>query len=249
MIKRFLIFVVVLGVALAGLYVWWQRNATQIITREIRAQASGFFTNSSALDVSNDPVKMTGLRTAHVPQVVVKGTDLRLREGGELASAKIVLKDIDVAGPPFRLSRVGDGYFVVTVTDDAVTDYIRERGVRVTAVARIPMDTVTVNFTKAATQLRGEVKVPLIRKQVPIIATGQLLPSSASGQVDFRVRNLQITKYSLNVKQLTEAIEHLNPVIDLSEWPVQTTVTKVQTGNGTVTITGRVHGIQRSLFP
>ncbi|MHB9026547.1 MAG: LmeA family phospholipid-binding protein [Armatimonadota bacterium] len=244
--RRFFIFLAVLAIALLGLFVWWQRNATRVITTAIHNQARNFFDNPRQLRVENKPIKLTGLRQARVPQLVISGTDLRVQgEGGKLAFVKLVLTDVDVSGPPFHFVGVGSGYYMVKVTDRDVTDYVRRRGIRI-LTGKIPTDTISVIFTKKeGTTILGKYTLPIINKAVQIKAVGSLVPSSKLGQVDLRVRQVG----GVAAKQFTDAVTVLNPLIDVSSWPIEADIKSVTTTNGKVAITGRITGIRPSLLP
>jgi hypothetical protein len=247
--RRFFIFLAVLAIALLGLYVWWQRNATRVITAAIQSQARGFFDNPQQLKVENDPVRLIGLRQARVPKLVISGQDLRVKgKGGKLAYAKLVLKDIDVSGPPFHFVGVGaGGYYSVTVTDRDVTDYLRTRGIHIPIPipgVKIPTDTLSVVFTKKqGTTILGEYRVPILNKLMQVKVIGSLVPSSKVGQVDLRVRNIA------GIETRTDALSVLNPIIDVSAWPIDADIKRVVTTNGKVTINGSITGIRPSLLP
>lgn len=248
--KRFFVFLAVLAVALLVLYIWWQVKATEVITAQVKSMAHGFFSNSGDLHVELDqkmPVKMVGLREARVPKLVIYGTNLVTREGMKIASARVALKDLDVAGPPFHFTNVASGYYSVTVTDKAVTDYLRKRGIALGSIAKIPLDTLNVSFSqKDGTMLRGDavVNLAIVKKHVPLVVQGKLVPSSKVGQVDFQVRSVQLLGWSVGEKHVTDSLGALNPVIDMSDWPLMSDIKLVSTGNGTVKFNGKVTGVR-----
>jgi len=248
--KRFLITLAVLAVVLGGVYLWWQMKATEIITAQVHSMARGMFVNGDALQVENKPVKMLGLRQARVPQLVITGKDLELRNGGKIASAKLVLQDLDVSGPPFHFSGVGSGYCMVTATDKDVTAYMQKRDI---GLPGGKLNILFVGFSKQnGALLKGEgvVKLPFVKEQhFPITATGNLVPSSKVGQVDFRVHDVKVDKLSIGVKQVTDAIGIVNPVIDISDWPLITDIKQVNTGNGTIQFKAQITGVRPSLLP
>lgn len=251
--KRFFTFLLVLAIALGGLYVWWQRNARQVLTNAVLSEARGFVLNADNLSVTNDPVAMTGLRSARVPKLVISGKELLLKKGPSLAYAKLVLHDVDVSGPPFALSGIKDGAFTVTVTDAAVTDYLRKNGVNIGSVVHIPLNTLSINFLrKDETRLRGEAKLPFNQKAM-LTATGALQPAATPGKVDFHVTKIEIPfieKIPGAEQGIANALEKLNPVVDLTEWPVVCTVTKITSGKGSATLSGTIQGIRaKSLLP
>lgn len=243
--KRFLIFLAVLAVAVLGLYVWWQRNARQVLTQVVRARAREFVLNADNLTVKNDPIVMTGLRTARIPKLVITGKDLRLKKGPTLAYASIVVHDLTVSGPPFDFAGLKSGEFTVRVGDDAVTDYLRKNGINIASVVHIPLDTLSISFLKQdETTLRGVVKLPF-GKEAALIATGTLQPAATPGQVDFKVSQVNVPIFGIG-----QVLEKLNPVVNLTEWPVVCTVTKISTGKGYATLSGTIQGIRaKSLLP
>jgi hypothetical protein len=245
--KRFLIFLAVLGIALGGLLFWWQRNARQVIAGVVRERAGAFVLNADNLTVTNDPVQMISFSEARVPKLVISGKELLLKDGPTLASAKLVIHDLKVAGPPFDFAGIKDGTFTVTVSDAAVTDFLRKRGVNFASVVHIPLDTLSVNFLKPnETRLRGAVKLPL-GKQVALTATGKLVTAATPGKIDFKVKQVNVP---IGGDQVAAALEKLNPVVDLTEWPVVCTVTKISSGKGAATISGTITGIRtKSLIP
>jgi len=244
--KRLLVFLVVLAVALGGLYLWWQVKAVQMVTDGARNLCRGLVTNPASLRITvPKPVKITGIGRAVVPQVVIKGQGLKLRNGPELASAKLVLNDLAVAGPPFHFAGIGDGYYRLTVTDDAATAYLRKRGMRVVGL-HVPLDTLTVTFAgKGGAVLTGEVAIPLINKRFPLTARGALIPSSINGEVNYKVSQIIVERTMFTApKQVEKALTVLNPVITFADWPFQSDITKLTTGAGTVTLEGRITNVR-----
>ncbi len=247
--KRFLIFLVVLGVALAGLNAWWQRNATRVIAMQVTQLCQGFFVNPQKLAVRNDPVRMIGLREARIAKLVVQGDDLVLRGGPRVAHVKLVLRDVDVSGPPFHFIGVGGGSYTVTITDDAVTQFLRQRGISFGGGGRIPLDTLAVAFSrKTNTTVAAQLAVPLLG-EVPVSATGTLMPSRVDGSVDFRILTVALGKASIGHKLVRDTLGRLNPIITVSDWPLISQISRITTGDGTVAIQATVTGINPSLLP
>ena len=238
--KRFVTFILVLAIAVGGVYFWWQANARRIMTAQVREMARGFFVNAGELHVDNDPVKMTGWRTARVPKLVVSGRKLQLRNGPELSMAKLVLKDIDVTGPPLHLSGVGGGSYTATITEQAATSYLRARGIAVHGF-KIPLDTLAISFSREhGAKLSAEMVLPVLNTHIPLSASGKLVASSRNGQVDFRVEQMS--------KPLADLLATLNPVIDVSEWPLNADIIP-EIGNGSVTLHGKITSVQPSWLP
>ncbi len=250
--KRFLIFIAVLAIALGGLYIWWQMNATRLIDAQVKTLARNFFLNPENLTVDSKPVKMIGLLQARVPRVVIAGKNLQLRSGGRLASVKLVLTDIDVAGPPFHFSGVGGGAYTVSATDKDITAYLRKRGINISGIATIPLDTLNITFAKkTGTTLTGSaaVNLPFLHHKVPLLADGDLVPSSKNGQLDFRVKHVKLEGLSIGIKQVTDALAVVNPIVDVSDWPLSSDIKSVKTGDGIIVLHGQVTGIRPSFFP
>ncbi|MHB0936952.1 MAG: LmeA family phospholipid-binding protein [Armatimonadota bacterium] len=247
--KRLLTFLIVLAVALGGLYVWWQIKAVQMVTDGVKTACRNLVTNPDSLEVSvPKPVKITGIGRATVPQVVVTGQNLTLRKGPDIAAAKIVLNDLSVSGPPFHFSGIGDGYYNLTVTDDAATAYLQKRGVKVAGL-RIPLETLKVSFAgKGSTVINGEVsvKVPLVgEKRFPLTARGKLLPSNLNGEVNYKVSQIAVqnTKFA-PLKQVEGALAVINPVITFADWPFQSDITRITVDHGKATVAGRITGVR-----
>ena len=250
--KRFFIFLLILAIALGGLYVWWQLNAVRVIDAQVKELARGFVLNPENLTITTKPAKMIGLREARLPLLIISGKQLRLRSGGQLAYAKLLLKNVDVSGPPFHFSQVGGGNYTIVATDKDVTDYMRKRGVTLHGLSLIPLDTLKVGFSQASgTTVSGQaaLNLPFIHQKIPMVASGELLPSSKVGQVDFRVKTVKLVGISLGVKQVTDALGVINPVVDVSEWPLESEIKSVKTGDGTVTLRAQITGVQPSLLP
>lgn len=247
--KRLLTFLIVLAVALGGLYLWWQIKAVQMINDGLKTACRNLVVNPDSLEISvPTPVAITGVGRATVPQVVIKGQNLRLRKGPDLASAKIVLNNLKVVGPPFHFSEVGDGYYLLTVTDDAATAYLRKRGVNVAGL-RIPLETLTVTFAgNGKTVINGEVsvKVPLLgEKRIPLTASGKLLPSNLNGEVDYKVSHVSVQNAKIApVKQVESALAVVNPVVTFADWPFQSDITKITVDPGKASIAGRITAVR-----
>lgn len=252
--KRFFIFLVVLAVALGGLYLWWQLRAKDIITGEVRRLSLSLVQNPAHLTVDiPKPVQMTELNRATVPQLLISGKDLRLKDGPDIAQAKLVLKGVQVSGPPFHFTGLTEGYYAVTVRDKAVTDYLRRRGVKFPAVAKIPLDTILVTFSKPqGVILQGDLMLPFTSARVPLNVRGKLVPSSSDGEIDFKVApsGIAVKGYKLpNLKAISDSLGLLNPMVTVAEWPFLADVSRITTDNGTVTIRGSVTGVQMRMLP
>lgn len=247
--KRLFTFFIVLAVALGGLYLWWQIKAVQMIDDGLKTACRNLVMNPDSLEVSvPKPVKITGIGRATVPQIVIKGQNLTLRNGPDLASAKIVLNDLALVGPPFHFSSIGDGYYKLTVTDDAATAYLQKRGVKMAGL-RIPLETLKVTFAgKGRTVINGEVsvKVPLLgEKRFPLTASGKLLSSNFNGEVDYKVSQVTVqnTKFA-PLKQVEAALSVINPVITFADWPFQSDITNITVDTGKAIVAGRITGMR-----
>lgn len=248
--KKFLIFLVVLAAVAGGAYYWWQANAQRIIGDEVRRIAAGFFANPENLDVKTEKLRLTTLHSARVGQLVITGANLKLRKGGTLAQAKLVFTDLDVSGPPFHLSGVGGGYYQATMTDDAVTEYLHQRKLRIGGgLMQIPLDTLTVTFTRReGAVIKGQVSA--LGRAVPLSARGPLVESSKGNQIDLRIEKVTAGKrFSLGIQPIMDALDVLNPVVDLSEWPLQSDITTIKTDNGKVTVSGKITGVRQGFLP
>ena len=116
--KRFLMFLLILAVALGGLYGWWQLNAQRVITGEVRRLSRELVQNPANLTVElPKPIQMTELRRATVPLLRISGHDLQLKDGPAIAQAKLELKNVQVQGPPFNFAGLTEGHYSFTVKD------------------------------------------------------------------------------------------------------------------------------------
>jgi len=243
--KRLLVLLIVLAVAVGGLYLWWQIKSTKMVTAGVRVACRGLVANPDNIEVTlPKPVQINGVGRATVPQIIIKGKELTLEDGPRIASAKLVLNNLRVAGPPFRFTGVAGGYYLLSVNDDDVTDYLRRRGVRF-AIVRIPLDTLTVRFDKKeGAILNGEAVIPVI-KNVPLAVKGKLVPSSVNNQVDYRVEQIKIQKLSISaMKPVEQALTKINPLITFADWPFRSDITDIDTGNGIVNLKGRITGVR-----
>jgi hypothetical protein len=247
--KRLLVFLIVLGVGLGGLYLWWQIKAVKMVTEGVHSACRGLVTNPANLEVTvPKPVKITGIGRATVPQLIIKGQELTLENGPKIAAAKLVLNNLEVAGPPFHFTGIADGYYLLSVTDDDVTAYLRKRGLTF-AVARIPLDTLTVRFAgKEGAVLDGHVRfsLPVIgEKRVPLTVKGMLIPSNINGEVDYKVRQVIVEKTKFTAPKMVEdSLAKINPVITFADWPFLGDITRIDTTDGMVTMNGRITGVR-----
>jgi hypothetical protein len=245
--KRLLGFLLVLAVIAGVAYFWWRARGLELLTQAAtRIAKQDFFEPGGEVSVTlRGPVKMTGLRQARVPALLIVGKNVTLKGSREkVALAKLVLKNVDIATPPFHIADVGtDGSWMsLTLTDQAVTDYLRTRGVQVNPLVRIPTDSIGVTFTLNLTTLRAKILVP-------VVVTGGLVASSQSGRVDLRVDKVKLLGQNVGVKQITDAVGALNPLIDFSDMPLATSVAAINTGNVAVTVRAHVVGARPSLLP
>lgn len=110
----------------------------------------------------------------------------------------------------------------------------------------VPLDTLSVRFLDApgaVAQLKGEATIPIIQKQVPFSVSGNLVTTSSDpGQIDFRPQGVSI-------KKIRDSLRIVNPMVDLSGWPVNIRVESIKTAAGIATIRGVVTGANDSLLP
>lgn len=249
--KRFFIFLVVVGIALAIGYFWWKTNSQKIISQQVIKIAQSFFTNPEAITVKNDAIKMTGLRSAEVAKLTIFGNNLMLKNGLQFAYAKVVLSHVGIIGPPFHLSKVSSGSYTVKVTDQAVTNYLHKRGGGIGGINVVPLSSMTVKFVKDLinpTILSGKATIPLINQSVPITAMGKLVPASSQGKVDMRISTVKVTSIGIKAKSIENALTVVNPIVDISNWPVICEVTSIRAEQGYVVVQGKIIGIEPSLI-
>ena len=242
-LTRLFIFLIVLAVAIGGLLLWWQANAARVITETVHERARNLVVNPENLTVDlPKAVQMVSLRQALVPTILISGKNLELHEGPTVADATIKLEDISVAGPPFGFKGLTNGTYALTFKDTDVTTYLRKRGVKFAAVAKMPLDTLTVKFASTGVHLTGEWNAPLVGR-IPLSAKGTLVPSSRNGEIDLKIassKDVKLSRYAIGVEPVVKALSNLNPVVSVSEWPFMANVTKITFGNGTITIYGTV---------
>jgi len=244
--KRLLAFLIVLAVILGGLYIGWQIKAVQMVTEGIRTACRDLVANPDNLEISvPKPVNITGIGKATVPQIVIKGQHLQLQNGPELANAKLVLNNLAMTGPPFHFTGIDNGYYRLSVTDDAATAYLRKRGVKVIGL-QVPLDTLTVTFAgKGKTLLTAEAVIPIINKRFPLTVLGTLLPSSINNEVNYKVTQISVEKTPLiPMKQIEGALSVINPVISFADWPFQSDITGIKVDTGTATVAGRITAVR-----
>lgn len=241
--KKFLVFVCLLTAFGGGAYLWLQHNAGQILTTQATRLSQRFATNPGALTIEASPITLAGWQRGKFAKVTISGKDVQLKQGPKLSSVKITLTDVEVAGPPYRLATVGNGTYTVSATDSALTDYLRTQGLRV-SMARIPLDTATLTFSKAAgTKISTDVVLPIVNSRVPLTIHGALAPSGQPGGIDYVVRNVVVKKLKVNVADLNQAFNAVNPIINFRSWPVETSAEKIVTGDGYVTVSGKIQGV------
>lgn len=248
-IRRLFTFLIVLVLAVGGLYIWWQVKARGVITAAVQEQSCALVANPANLQVDMPkPVTLIGLGHAMIPALTIKGKDLVLKDGPAIKQMKITLQEVEVSGPPFHFAGVSKGYYTFTVQDSAVTAYLRKRGVKIGGFGtKIPLDTLTVTFSKAqSTVLNGEVILPIFG-HVPLTARGQLIPSSRNGEIDFKVHgnDVSFARQNIGVGPVLNALSQLNPVVTVAEWPFLGDIDGIATTNGAVTIHGHVTAFQR----
>lgn len=251
--KRFLGFIIFCGILALVVYIWWQHNAVRIITAQVRQQGDKFFSNAENITIGPDnlSVKLVNLHSARIPKLIISGNQLQLRNGPELSSAKLVLNDVTVSGPPFHITSIGSGSYLVKVNDTAVTEYLHSRGGSVAGFKVVPLDSLSVKFLGGraqTTEVNGAATLKALNIRVPVTASGRLVPSSDLGKVDLRIMNVKIERLSIGVKEVRDALGVINPVIDLSKWPVTTEVKSIQTTKGSATLRGTVTGMSKSLI-
>ena len=249
--RKLLIFILILAVLCGAGYYWWQQNAQRLITERVHAMAGQFFSNPEALTIGPDnlTVKMKGLKAAQVPQLVISGKDVQMRNGPLLASAKFDLRNIDISGPPFRMTNIERGWFVASVNDTEVTNYLRQRKGSIAGVAVIPLNTVTVIFKDEVqhnTTLRAEATLPTSSIAIPLTARGVLTPAGQTGrmqQVEFQVKKFDGVP-AIATSLVGRSLSLINPVFDLSKWPLETNIEKVVIEDGRATIRGTINGVK-----
>ena len=240
--KSCLTFLIIVALGVGGLYIWWQMNATRVLDAQVKTLAENLFSPRTTCASKSKPMKLVGLGQARVPQLLISGTDLRLRNGGRIASAKLVLKNLEVTGPPFHFSGVGGGYYAITATDKDVTAYLHKRGISLHGLATIPLDSLTITFSRRnGTTMRGltTVDLPFLHKKISMAANGDLVPASKNDQLDFRVKSVKLADWQVGEKHISDSLGALNPVLDLSDWPLVSEIKSVKTGDGIVVFRGQ----------
>jgi hypothetical protein len=246
--KRFFWFILLLAVVAGAAYLWWQRHSADEFSKQVRAKCAEFVQNSSSLSVSSEPVQIRGLREARVPRVNITGTNVVLKNGPQLAHVNITVKDVDIEGPPFRLTGVSGGSFNVVVSDRDVTAFLRTRGVQLGPVS-FSLNGLDVMFAEkppVTLKLTGKL---LMFAQTTISASGKLVPSSQPGQVDFVADPASVkmggTPLPSALGSAVNMLRNLNPVISTDDVPFIMENMKVKTSAaGTVTLSGDITGVK-----
>lgn len=252
--KKLLMVLVVLSIILGGAYLWWQRNASRLITTQVQAMAKQFFVNPEALTISpeNMNVKMRGLQTAVIPQVVIEGKNVEMRKGPRLASVKVDMRNLEVTTPPFRLSKIEKGWFVASITDEELTAYLHKRGGSIAGLSVVPLNSISVSFVDAPlnTLVRANAKLRPGVLEIPLIARGVLVPTGQAGamnKIDYQIKKIDnVPKAAIDL--VSDSLGVINPVYNMSDWPVETNIEKITISKGLLVVRGTVKGVTNQFF-
>lgn len=252
--KKFLVVLLVIAIALGGAYFWWQKNASRLITSQVQAMTKHFFVNSEVLTVSPDnlAIKMRDLHTAVIPQVVIAGNDVEMRKGPRLSSVKLDMRNLEVTTPPFRLSKIEKGWFVASVTDQELTAYLKKRGGSIAGISVVPLDSLNVSFVNAQfnTVVNANAKLRPGVLEIPLIAHGILLPAGQVGEmnkINFDIKKMDGVP-NIAIDLVAKSIAIINPVFNMSDWPVKINIEKITVVKGLVTVRGTITGVTNQFF-
>ena len=253
--KRFLGFLLLLAILAGGGYYWWQQNAARIMGEQVQQMAQKLVVNPDQLLIRPKAlsIHMKDLHTAVISELIISGKDLKLRNGLTLSAARLAMHDVEFSGPPFRITGIGsDSSFILKVTDSAVTQYLHTRGGQIARMKNvIPLDTITVRFHPVAhmnTSLSGQADVPLLG-QVPISADGELVATTTPGQIDMNFKRVTVSRLSFGVQDVTNHLAVVNPIIDISEWPIKPDFTSIKCAQpGLMELRGNIVGANSSLL-
>lgn len=252
--KKLLVVLLVIAIILGVGYFWWQKNASRMITAQVQTMAKQFFVNPEALTVSpeNMAVKMRGLKTAVIPQVVIEGKNVQMRKGPMLASVKLDMRNLEVTTPPFRLAKIEKGWFVASITEGELTSYLHKRGGSIAGISIIPLDSIYVSFVDAPlnTVVSAKAKLRPGVLEIPITARGVLLPSGQAGtmdKIDFKIKKIDGVP-NMAIDTVSKSLGIINPVYNLSNWPIETNIEKITVTKGMLTVRGTVNGVTNQLF-
>lgn len=254
--KKLLVVLLIIAIALGGAYFWWQRNASRLITTQVQAMAKNFFVNPEVLTISPEKlaVKMRGLQTAVIPQVVIEGKDVQMRKGPRLASVKLDMRNLEVTTPPFRLSKIERGWFVASITDEELTAYLHKRGGSIAGLSVIPLDSINVSFVDASLNTVAQAKAKLRPGvlEIPLTARGVLVASGQAGsmnKIDFQIKKIDGVP-NMAIDLVAKSLAVINPVFNMSDWPIETNIEKITITKGMLTVRGTVKGVtNQSLMP
>jgi hypothetical protein len=167
------------------------------------------------------------LARGHAKRVEIKGTDVQISQGLVLDSVKIDALDASFDTKAQRIKNIGKIEFTGTISQAHLTDYLTHHPTKVPGIQ------VLLRWSDV------EAQVPISTIRTTGILDGTLAPSRRGhDKIDFTVSQARMGKLPLPASLVNWAVDHLNPVVDLSGLKVPISLDRVEVHQGLMTLTG-----------
>ena len=224
--KKLLIFLAIILILAIVAYVWWIHNAERIVTGRVQQIAQEFFVNTDNIKAEHNKISITSWKSATVGSFTISGENLELKGGGRVKNANIVLKDIQLSMPPVRLIGIGSGTYDIELTAEDINSYLRAKKGVTLLDGMIPVSSIRFTSSTTESQFSGVVEIPFISK-VPWTVTGKLDKNSSEKGINFVPQKVNISKINISGSGIMKAVSAINPIIDISSWPVDMNIKKI----------------------
>ena len=224
--KKLLIILIILCLIGVAVYFWWMKNAERIVTARVQDLAQEFFVNTENIVASHEDITILSWNRAIVGKLNISGENLELKGGGRIKNTSIILEGIQFSMPPARITGIDSGTYLLDLSTEDINSYLRSKKGATLLDGMIPVSSIRFSPSPSVTQFSGVVEIPFISK-VPWTVTGQLNKSSDEKGIDFLPEKANISKVSFSGNVLMKAVSAINPVVDISSWPVDMTIRKI----------------------
>ena len=224
--KKLLIILIILCVIGVVLYFWWMKNAERIVTSRVQELAQEFFVNTENIVASHEDITILSWNKATVGKLKIGGENLELKGGGRIKNTNIILEGIHFSMPPARITGIDSGTYMLDISTEDINSYLRSKKGVTLLDGMVPVSSIRFAPSPTVAQFSGVVEIPFISK-VPWTVTGKIDKSSDEKGIDFIPEKANISKVSLSGNVLMKAVSAINPVVDVSSWPVDMTIKKI----------------------
>ena len=238
--KKLLIIIGLLVIIVIAGFVWWTKNSERLITDKIQETAGEFFVNTENIEISYNKISIKNWSTAFIDNITISGTNLELKGGGRVKNANIILNGVHISMPPVRLTDIDSGEYLISLSTDDINSYLRAKKGVTLLDGMIPVSSIRFAPGTKNSIFSGVVEVPIISTKIPWKVNGNIVKSENGEGIDFVPKSADISKVKISATVLMKAIANINPIVDVSSWPVDMNIQKITPSESGIEFSGKL---------